>query len=80
MTRHRVEPRVHARRDDMHAFDPRGANEAGFPWETNYARIRPEYFDAADQRLRHLIEQAQKEKGIEKDNPVLSEIKVTAGA
>jgi hypothetical protein len=41
---------------DMPAFDPRGANEAGFPWETNYARIRPEYFDAADQRLKHLID------------------------
>ena len=36
---------------DMPPFDPRGANEAGFPWETNYARIRPEYFAAVDQRL-----------------------------
>ena len=42
---------------DMPAFDPRGANEAGFPWETNYSRIRPEYFDAADQRLGYLVEQ-----------------------
>jgi hypothetical protein len=42
---------------DMHPFDPRGANEAGFPWETNYARIRPEYFDAADKRLGYLVEQ-----------------------
>jgi hypothetical protein len=42
---------------DMPAFDPRGANEAGFPWETNYARIRPEYFDAADQRLGYLVQQ-----------------------
>ena len=42
---------------DMPAFDPRGANETGFPWETNYARIRPEYFDAADVRLRYLVEQ-----------------------
>lgn len=42
---------------DMHPFDPRGANEAGFPWEPEYARIHPEYFDAADDRLRHLIEQ-----------------------
>jgi hypothetical protein len=40
---------------DMPAFDPRGANEAGFPWETNYARIRPEYFDAADRRLGCLV-------------------------
>jgi hypothetical protein len=42
---------------DMHPFDPRGANEAGFPWEKDYARIRPEYFDAVDLRLRYLIEQ-----------------------
>lgn len=42
---------------DMHPFDPRGANEAGFPWEKEYARIRPEYFDAADARLRYLVEQ-----------------------
>jgi hypothetical protein len=41
---------------DMGAFDPRGANEAGFPWEADYARIRPEYFDEADRRLKHLVE------------------------
>jgi hypothetical protein len=42
---------------DMPAFDPRGANEAGFPWEKDYARIRPEYFDAADTRLKYLVDQ-----------------------
>jgi hypothetical protein len=42
---------------DMPPFDPRGANEAGYPWETNYARIRPEYFDATDQRLGYLVDQ-----------------------
>jgi len=42
---------------DMPPFDSRGANEAGFPWETNYATIRPEYFDAVDQRLQYLVEQ-----------------------
>jgi hypothetical protein len=42
---------------DMHPFDPRGANEAGFPWEKDYARIRPEYFDAADKKLRYLVDQ-----------------------
>jgi hypothetical protein len=42
---------------DMHPFDPRGANETGFPWETNYARIRPEYFQAADERLRLLVDE-----------------------
>jgi len=39
------------------AFDPRGANEAGFPWEEDYARIRPKYFDLADRRIFQLVEQ-----------------------
>ncbi|MDQ6631854.1 MAG: DUF4038 domain-containing protein, partial [Verrucomicrobiota bacterium] len=42
---------------DMHPFAPHGANEAGFPWTTNYSSIRPEYFDAADKRLLYLVEQ-----------------------
>jgi hypothetical protein len=42
---------------DMPPFDPRGANEAGFPWTTNYTSIRPEYFNAADERLRCLVEE-----------------------
>ena len=42
---------------DMPAFDERGANEAGFPWEPDYRRIRPEYFDAADRRIFYLVEQ-----------------------
>ena len=41
---------------DMPAFDPRGANEAGFPWEKDYARINPAYFDMADLRIQHLVE------------------------
>ena len=41
---------------DMHPFDPRGANEAGFPWEKDYSRIRPEFFDAVDLRLKHLVD------------------------
>jgi hypothetical protein len=41
---------------DMPPFDPRGANEGGFPWEADYARINPGYFDAADLRIRYLIE------------------------
>lgn len=40
---------------DMPPFDERGANEAGFPWEEDYARIRPEYFDRANERIEHLI-------------------------
>ncbi len=41
---------------DMPPFDPRGANEAGFPWEPDFARIRPQYFDAVDRRLNYLVE------------------------
>ena len=41
---------------DMPAFDKRGANEAGFPWEKEYRRINPSYFDMADRRIRHLVE------------------------
>jgi hypothetical protein len=41
---------------DMPAFDPRGANEAGFPWEQDYARICPAYFDMADLRINSLVE------------------------
>lgn len=41
---------------DMPPFDPRGANEGGYPWEADYARINPQYFDAADVRIQHLIE------------------------
>jgi hypothetical protein len=42
---------------DMHPFDPRGANEAGFPWEKDYAAVRPEYFDSADKRIQYLVDQ-----------------------
>jgi hypothetical protein len=41
---------------DMPPFDPRGANEAGYPWEAEYTRINPRYFDAADLRIRYLVE------------------------
>ena len=42
---------------DLPAFDKRGLSDAGFPWERLYARIRPEYFDAADRRIQYLVEQ-----------------------
>jgi hypothetical protein len=41
---------------DMPAFDPRGANEAGYPWESDYSRINPRYFDMADARIQELAE------------------------
>lgn len=40
---------------DMPAFDPRGENEAGFPWEKDYSRINPNYFDVADLKITWLI-------------------------
>jgi hypothetical protein len=42
---------------DMPQFDPRGANEAGYPWERDLSRINPSYFDMADLRLRYMIRQ-----------------------
>ncbi len=42
---------------DMPAFDPRGANEAGFPWQQDYAGINPDFFDAADKRIMYLVKQ-----------------------
>jgi len=41
---------------DMEPFDERGANEAGFPWERDFARINPAYFDMADVRIQHLAD------------------------
>lgn len=40
---------------DMPAFDPRGANEAGWPWTQDYQTINPAYFDAADLRIDYLV-------------------------
>lgn len=42
---------------DMPAFDERGLGDGGHPWEKLYASIRPEYFDAADQRIQYLVEE-----------------------
>lgn len=41
---------------DMEPFDPRGANEAGFAWEQDFARINPAYFDMADLRIQYLAD------------------------
>jgi hypothetical protein len=40
---------------DMPGFDPRGMNEVGFPWERDYQRINPAYFDMADLRIQWLV-------------------------
>lgn len=37
-------------------FDPRGANEAGGPWEEKYSRINPAFYDMADRRLDWLVQ------------------------
>ncbi len=42
---------------DMPPFDERGANEAGFPWEEDFSRINPAYFDLVDLRVAYLVEQ-----------------------
>ena len=42
---------------DMPAYDERGFNEAGHPWEPEYAAIRPAYFDMADLRIQWLVQQ-----------------------
>jgi hypothetical protein len=41
---------------DMPPFDERGANEAGFPWESDYARMNPAYFDTADVRIQYMVD------------------------
>jgi hypothetical protein len=41
---------------DLPPFDPRGFNEGGYPWEADFARINPAYFDWADRRIEYLVE------------------------
>ena len=41
---------------DMEPYDPRGANEAGYPWERDFSRINPAYFDMADLRIQYLAD------------------------
>lgn len=40
---------------DMGAFDERGQNEAGFPWERDWGSINPAYWDMADLRIGWLV-------------------------
>jgi hypothetical protein len=41
---------------DEPPFDVRGNNAGGWVWEKDYARINPAYFDAADRRIRCLLD------------------------
>lgn len=42
---------------DEPAFDPRWANEGGMPYTAGYATINPAYFNYADKRIEHLIQE-----------------------
>jgi hypothetical protein len=41
---------------DMPERDRRGANEAGFPYDEDYSRVNPAYFDMADLRIQYLAD------------------------
>jgi hypothetical protein len=41
---------------DMDAWDPRGKNEAGYPFKEGFAEVNPAYFDQADLKIGHLAE------------------------
>lgn len=42
---------------DMEWGDPRGANEAGLPYDKEFDRVNPEWFDFADRKIAHLCDQ-----------------------
>jgi hypothetical protein len=41
---------------DMDAWDPRGRNEAGFPFTEGFASISPAYYEHADLKIGHLVQ------------------------
>ena len=41
---------------DMDAWDERGKNEAGYPFAEGFERINPEYYDHADLKIGHLVQ------------------------
>ena len=41
---------------DMDTWDARGENEAGFPFEKDFARINPRFYDHADLKIAHLVD------------------------
>lgn len=41
---------------DMDSWDPRGKNEGGFPFEREFSRINPRFYDYADVKLQHLVD------------------------
>jgi hypothetical protein len=40
---------------DMDAWDPRGQNEAGYPFTQGFKSINPAYYDLADLKIQHLV-------------------------
>ncbi len=40
---------------DMPWGDPRGENNAGLPWEKDFSRVNPAWFDEADLKLQYLV-------------------------
>ena len=40
---------------DMEAWDPRGRNEAGFPFEAGFERVNTAYYDHADLKIAELV-------------------------
>lgn len=41
---------------DMDAWDERGRNEAGFPFTEGFSSINPSYYDFADTKIQHLVQ------------------------
>ena len=41
---------------DMDTWDPRGKNEAGFPFEKDFVRVNSKFYDHADVKFEHLVE------------------------
>lgn len=41
---------------DEPLFDDRWKNEGGMPYEKDFERLNPAYFDSADRRIKHLVE------------------------
>lgn len=40
---------------EIDIFDPKGSNEAGWPWNEDLKSINPEYFNLVDLRINHLV-------------------------
>jgi len=41
---------------DMDWLDPRGANEAGFPYDKDFSRVNPKWYDYADRKIALIVD------------------------